>query len=475
MWIGTASQLAVRVVSVFAGLASLTLLTRHLGVHGYGVFATATTFVTLVALITDAGLPLLTAKDLSSEQIDADAYLRTQVRGRLWLSAGAAAVSAGLAVILFGSQPGVTAAILVCLPSLPLLAVTTTLAAALQARLLIHRVAIVGGISRLIALLGVSLAVLADGGLGWCLVATLFGWLAQTVLLWRMVQRVVPTSVDAERADDGFGQMLKRAAPLGVATLVNGVYFRIDGVMVALLAGLTAAGEYAVAYRFLDSLLLVPGAFAAAALPVLARRAAQGNEVLVRAGDLCLRAVVVGVTPVVVAGFVLAPQLVRMIGGAGYDSSAVVLRVLLVGGWFSSVDIVLGLLIIVSGLQGRMLWLNLSALAVNVAGNLFLIPRFGSLGAAIMTAACEAAVLVVAAISLRAYLGLRLRGQLWVPIVAAQAALVVAAVALGLTLTAFAAATIALLIYLGALLATGALAGILRSPMVGELREPALS
>ncbi len=474
IWTGTSSLLAARAVNAMAGLASLTLLTRHLGAHGFGVFATATTFVALVAVIGDGGLPLLTVRELSEDGPDSGTYLRTQVRGRLLLSVGVGVVAAGLALTVFRREPAVAVAILVLLPALPCLAVGSTFASALQARLLVHRVAATGAVSRVVSLVGVALVVAADGGLVWCLAVTAACWIVQTALLWACLPHDMGRPAPERSSGDTFLAMLRRSAPLGAATLVNGVYFRVDAVMVALIAGVSEAGGYAVAYRFLDSLLMLPGAFAAAVLPILARRSGR-RDALVSAGDQCLRAVVIGVTPVVVAGFLLAPQLVRLVGGATYASSVDVLRVLLIGGWFSSVNIVLGLLIIVSGMQGRMLWLNVGALAVNVVGNLVLIPALGSLGAAVMTTVCEAAVLVVAAYALRRRLGLSHTAQDWTPVLVGVTALLGVAVLSGLALPAMVGVVLSIGVYAGVLLRSGALASVILRPAAAAQQEPVRS
>ena len=201
-----------------------------------------------------------------------------------------------------------------------------------------------------------------------------------------------------------YAGQLRRSVPLGAAVVINGVYFRVDAVMVATLAGVAAAGRYGIAYRVLDSVLLVPAVVGAAALPALVRARDDTTTLHRRTGRL-LQGVVLVMTPVVLVGWLAAPWVVRVLGGPAFASSASVLRVLLVAAWFSSVDVVLGLLIVAAGLQGRLLWLNLGALVVNVAGNLVLIPHLAGLGAAAMTAGCEAAVAVVAGVALH-----RIRG-----------------------------------------------------------------
>lgn len=461
----TLAQLGAKVVTLVTGLASLVLLTRHLGATGYGVWATAIAYVTVVGMFGEGGLSLLTVRELSDQNGPGSrgaAYVRRQLVGRLVLSTTVTVLAIGVALVLFSDEPAVISAVLLLAPFLPGLAVASTLASVLQARLMLHRVAAAEALSRTLFLIGLVVVVRLGGGVGWCLVVVSLAWVLQAGLLWVCLPR--PRLADSgprdERDDhDTFVRMLWRSLPLGVATMVNGLYFRVDAVMVAVLAGVAEAGRYAVAYRFLEALLLLPSAFGSAALPVLARLSANLDD-LIAAGNRCLRIVLVAVSPIISSGLIAAPALIAALGGRHYASSAAVVRVLLIGGWFSSVDIVLGLLIIVSGLQGRMLWLNVGALLTNVLANLVVIPQFGSLGAAWMTAACEAGVLVVATIALHRLIGFRFQGAGWRPALAALAVLGVTAALAGTLLWWPVAVAVSVAVYGVVVLRAGALADI---------------
>jgi O-antigen/teichoic acid export membrane protein len=202
--------------------------------------------------------------------------------------------------------------------------------------------------------------------------------------------------------------MYRDSAALGVAAVINVIYFRVDAVMVASIRGVDAAAGYAVAYRFLDMVLILPATFGATVLPALVRRG-DDPEVLHRWANACIRLTLGFMVPVILVGILFAGPVMAVLGGRGFASSADVLRLLLIAGLFSSVDIMLGLLIVAAGLQGRMLWLNISALAANVIGNVILIPRFGGAGAAAMTGICEAAVMIVAVVVLRRTTGFAVR------------------------------------------------------------------
>lgn len=400
------AQLAAKAVAAVAGLGSVYVLTRALGIHGYGVYAAAMSFVALVAMVADGGIPIMTARDVAtSDQLDASTYIGRQLAGRLLLSVVTCCAALALAIALFRDQPGFVTAVMLLLPGLPALAVTSTVASALQGASLLRRVAVVEAVVRIMTFLALLAAVHLGGHVGAVLVVGCCGWAVQCVfLVLALPPALRPRFV---RNAPRFRDMLKRSIPLGMAAVLNVIYFRVDAVMLASMSGARAAAQYALAYRFLDMVLVLPSTFGSTMLPALAR-AGKSKAQLESLLSTCLRLTLLVMTPIAVIAIVGADRAVDIVGSNAFAASGGVLRVLILAAWFSSVDILLGLVIIVTGIQGRMLWLNVGALVANVLGNLVLIPRMGPMGAAIMTAACEGAVMIVAAVALRRIEGIRI-------------------------------------------------------------------
>lgn len=404
---GTSAQLAGKAVTVVAGLVSIRILTTYLGPDGFGIYVTATAFLALVAIVADGGLSLLTVNELSRPHPDPRGYITVMVRGRVALSVAIAGLGVVVAWVLFHDRFDVLFSITILLLFLPPLSLAALSGSVLQSRSLLPRVAMVEAIARITAVSGLVVVTRTDLGLRGCLAVVAGGWVLHSVLLLVAVPvDVRPHLRQIGGAGAGFAGMLRRSLPLGAAALVNGVYFRVDAVMVALLAGVQVAGQYGVAYRGLELLLLAPSAFGAALLPALVRASSQVDTLQAMMGR-AIQFVMVAMTPLVAVVWIAAPVLVGLLGGSQFSGSVQLLRILAIAAWFSSFDIVLGLGIVVAGVQGRLLWINVGALALNIVGNVLLIPRIGAAGAAVMTAACEAAVLVAATLALRRVAGVR--------------------------------------------------------------------
>ena len=130
--------------------------------------------------------------------------------------------------------------------------------------------------------------------------------------------------------------------------------YRLDALVLAVLKDSYAVGIYGLAYRFMEAAIPLGVFIIAAIFPLLVRdeadherRAAQ----IARAADLLL-VVSVGVA---VATVVLAPDLVRLLGGAAYAPSVVPLRILVLSLPFTFVAGLMSWTLIARGLQHRLI------------------------------------------------------------------------------------------------------------------------
>jgi O-antigen/teichoic acid export membrane protein len=102
--------------------------------------------------------------------------------------------------------------------------------------------------------------------------------------------------------------------------------------------------------------------------------------------------VILGIILVVALPFIYgtAPAMVAILAGKGYEVSATVLRILLGAMVFAYINHLIGFSLISKNGQKEMLVLGISSLVVNILGNLYAIPRFGIMGAAVVTVITEA-------------------------------------------------------------------------------------
>jgi O-antigen/teichoic acid export membrane protein len=234
--------------------------------------------------------------------------------------------------------------------------------------------------------------------------------------------------------------------PFAVQDAFTVLLFRIDAVLLSLIATTAAVGRYGSSYRLFESTFFLTYALGAAFAPMFtylerdSEPTVQG--VFQRSLKLCLLLLV----PCAVVFGTLASFVSRTLFGSGLEAASASLRIL------APVVVLIGLVtlstsLIVSRRNPRaVVWLSGAMTVLNVALNLVLIPELDERGAAIAMLATEAVFLVLA---LRMALG-TLRAPLdWVSMTAAPltAGLVMGATTLLLRHTPWVALTAGLVVY----------------------------
>src|SRR4051794_26986536 len=102
--------LGARVLLAAVGIINIAIISRAAGVATYGIYATATAFSTLLAVIADIGSSAVMVRDASAQQ-DVRPLLRGYVYVRL-VSAAICAVAGVAVVVLFFPDDAVTAGLL---------------------------------------------------------------------------------------------------------------------------------------------------------------------------------------------------------------------------------------------------------------------------------------------------------------------------------------------------------------------------
>jgi O-antigen/teichoic acid export membrane protein len=165
-----------------------------------------------------------------------------------------------------------------------------------------------------------------------------------------------------------------------------------------------------------------------------------------------LRLSLIVTLPFVVGGALIAPRLMGLIFGNEYAPAGTALRLLLISLFFIALHGGTRNLFLAYDRLSWETWIMAGGVIVNVALNLFLIPRFGLNGAAFATAAAEALVLAACGVAIDR-LGVRASLKPLVTPLLAGAAMAIALVITGVDGPAILSVVIGALVYAGSLAA----------------------
>lgn len=452
----TAAQALGKMAVLAVGAASIAVTTRYLGAAGYGSFAIALALVQMLGVLADFGIVTVVVREISREPRRAAELVGSALTLRLLLGLAVVALAALLSLALPYS-PDVREAILIVGVSFVLGLATGSLTAIFQARLQMGRAAIADVAGRLAAFAALIVVVEADLGFEAVVATTVVGAAVALAVTVAMV-RVRPQAAH-------WRELLAPAVPIGLALAVNEIYFRADTFILSLFRPFEEVGQYTLAYRIFELLAVLPAIVMTSVFPLLSRLIAEQRELAGRVLDATADLFVALAAPIAAGGLVLAPELVELIAGDAFAGAATPLRLLLCAAGAAWVSGLLGYTLIAADRRRAVLLLSLTALVVNLALNLALVPEYGADAAAAVALGSEALLLAGGWVLVRREVGLTARTRLlWRALVAA-AAMAAVLVWLG-------ELTLALLVPAGAAVYTAALAALggIDRRMLGTLR-----
>ncbi len=184
-------------------------------------------------------------------------------------------------------------------------------------------------------------------------------------------------------------KMFKAALPFAVLVGFSTVYNRIDVVIITKMLGYAQTGIYTAAYKFFDLLSFFPAVVSLSLYPLFASLMSEKKIPDVRQTlERYLRFMVAVALPMAVGGMLLARPIIVLLAGEDFADAAPVLSVLVWAPAVLYIYIVVNSLVI-SQLTKFAIGITAANVAVNIIGNIILLPRVGIMGAAIMTLVSE--------------------------------------------------------------------------------------
>ncbi|RZA16615.1 MAG: flippase [Proteobacteria bacterium] len=179
--------------------------------------------------------------------------------------------------------------------------------------------------------------------------------------------------------------LLRDSWPLAVASVSVLLYMRMDQLMIGMLLDDEAVGLYSAAARLSEAWYFVPGAIVASLNPALIRLRADAPAAYEHRLRQMFSALIAISLVVAVPVSLFSGEIQQFLYGPAYRGSGPVLAIHIWNGIFVSLGIATSQWLVAEGLSLYSTIRTLIGLAINVVGNVLLIPRFGIEGAATAT------------------------------------------------------------------------------------------
>ena len=372
---------------LLAGLAAAPFLIRHLGVVRFGEYVTVTSLMTIVAMVSDAGLTVVGVREYSVRDAEGRRLL---MRNLSALRVIISALGAGLAVafaVAAGYDGELVAGTAVAGLGLIFVVMQQTYAVPLSAQLRLGSVTALDLARQMLTALSQIAAVIAGAGL-----LTFFALpipvgitlLAATALLIRGEVPLRP------RLDPAEWRLLAREAlPVAIASTIGSFFYRIAIIVMSVIAADEITGYFSASFRLIEVVLTIPGLITAAAFPIVARAAVEDQARLAYSLQRLFEiALLLGAWTALAAAFGARPA-IDVLAGQDFEPSIPVLRIQAVAMAASYLVAVWATALWAMRRQRALAWANV--VGVTFAGGLVavLVPAYDAEGAAIAMVVAE--------------------------------------------------------------------------------------
>ncbi|MEO0078486.1 MAG: flippase, partial [candidate division WOR-3 bacterium] len=379
-----ASKLMMFVFYVFSA--------RHLGVEKFGLFSFALAFVNMFSILADLGLGGLVAREIAKRPAAAYQIVGTGLSIKLAVSLlviGAIMLTA----TLLGYETTTRTVLAICSLFVIETAFTQYSASVFQGMERMEFTAIGRIPQAVILVLGVFL--LARGPAvvqHYALLYVTAGFVSTVLVVGIVARRVAPLRLNARLKE--WWLLLGPALPFGISGVLVTLYYWNGSTLLSRLAGDAAVGIYSAPFRLVMGLASLGMAFAGSMYPVMSSSHHECPELTERVLLRATRYMLVLVLPIAVVAAVFADRLVLLVYGSEFAGSIPVMRILVAWCACACLNGLLSNYFFARGRARAVSWQAGISLAVSVALNILLIPKWAAMGAAGAILAAEAVGLI---------------------------------------------------------------------------------
>jgi len=368
-------------------VVTLAMIARHLGVAKYGVYIYGLVYISIFNIICMFGIdPILIRESVR----DSSAMPRLlgagmMIRGLVSLLG----FGASIGIVRQSMSDGLTIHIVMVLSLSLLFTTLQTPRIVFEATLKSQYLLLVDLFTRLLAFCLVVIAIRMQFSVvefAWIYLGVeLSGAVLLNVLAWRFIRPSILIDLRILR------WIFYQSWPLAVTSICVVLYFRIDTVMLQHFRGSIEVAYYNSAYYLMASLMIIPESYARSIFPVMSGFFEHSMDKFVEIFTRSLKYLVTAAIPVSLGGIMLAPEIIRFVFGDAFLPASSALRVLSQAAAIIFISYLASATINALNHQKFNMYFAMSIAMVNIMLNLWVIPRWGYLGASWTTVITEGA------------------------------------------------------------------------------------
>jgi len=382
----------LKILSTVLALVAIGFITRYLGKEGFGNYATVLAFLSFFTSLTDLGLYNISTREISRPGADEEKIMGNVFSLRI-ISSFLVLVIAPILVFFLDYPIEVKEGIIIVAASFIFSSGYQILNGVFQKNLAMDKVSIGEFLGKIFQVAAVILAIKMRLGFSWIVLSLLLNMAVSFLIVFFWSRKYIKFEMHFDF--NYWKTFLKESLPLGIATIITFVYFKMDTILLSILKGPAEVGIYNAAYKVIENITFFPAMIAGLVLPLMAKYIFTDRKSFEQIADKTFKFFIILVIPLIIGTLFLAKDIIGLIGGAGFSEATGVLKILVFalamiffGSFFNTV-------IIVGNMQKKLMVILSFVAATNVALNLIFIPKFSYLASAYISVLTEFLVVVL--------------------------------------------------------------------------------
>jgi len=383
--VNTVIQSTGKVISIILGFSAVFLLTRYLGVEGYGEFTLVFSYLAIFGILADFGLHLSMIKILPRYKED-----QKKISGSYFIIRFLFVIASGLFALL-------------CLLFFPYSFETKILIfigaigvgigylsgfgnAIFQSKLRIDLIIYIDILGKIITIFFIYLFIQLRLNIYFIILTILMGNMASFMLstYYLIKRQEFSLAFDKKIVRD----LLTISIPVGITSFFALLYFKIDILLLSFFKGSSDIAYYGVSYKIFENLLLLWGFYMASAYPILSSKINKDSE-FNKFLKQCIITATISSTIIVVGGYIVSPFLVKIIAGEKFMFSSDSLRILLFSVPIFFINNIFYHVFLLRDKMWILVRILIGSLLFNIVINLIVIPKYSFIGTSYTTVVTE--------------------------------------------------------------------------------------
>jgi O-antigen/teichoic acid export membrane protein len=397
--LNTAFQLVGRVLTMGFSVLVISLLTRYLGNHGYGIYTLVFSYLAFFSMLADFGLHLSMIRILT-KQIDNPSLIGSYFIIRILFII----LSSILSIIFLVFIPysfEIKSAILIGLLAIDIGILSSIGNAIFQTKLRLDFITIIDLFGKLVTLFGIIVCIRLNLNLISIIFTVVIGNIFSLVLSIFLLIKENKFYLIFDKKS--VKKLLILSTPIGISSFLALSYFKIDTIMLSLLKNEIEVSYYGVAYKVFENLLIIWGFYMASAYPIMSTLFENREKFIIFLKNSIKISLFISLL-IIVLVYIFSPLIVNIIAGDQYIKSVDSIRILLFSIPFLFINNIYYHIFIIKEKVWILVRILLFILMINIIINLVAIPRYSIIGASFSTVLTELITFLIYSFFVRRYL-----------------------------------------------------------------------